>query len=220
MKNLVDYVLIVLVGSGLITCSWLRVIPYDLTETLGFITGAACVYLVVREDILNFPVGIANDIFFFILFFRARLFGDSFLQLVYLALGLQGWYLWLHGGRNRTPLRVTRAGHSTLLGLALIAFAATGGLAAVLWAVRGALPLLDAATTVLSLVAQYMLNKKYFENWFVWITADVLYVYVYLTRNLSLTALLYVGFILLCVVGVASWRRSLKSQNGAVAPAV
>jgi nicotinamide mononucleotide transporter len=166
--------------------------------------------LVVREDVLNFPVGIANDIFFFFLFYRARLFGDSALQLVYFALGLHGWYLWLYGGRNRTTLKITCAGRTTLLLLAVITLIATAGLALILWAVRGALPLLDAFTTVLSLVAQYMLNKKYFENWFVWIAADVIYIYVYLSRNLSLTALLYLAFLVLCIAGVRSWWRTIK----------
>ena len=216
MRKLLDYLLIILIGSALIICAWLRIIPYDLTETLGFVTGAACVYLVVREDVLNFPVGIANNIFFFILFFRARLFGDSGLQLIYIVLAFHGWYLWLYGGRNQTILLVTRTSRKTLLVLALMTLLGTGALASILWFVRGALPLLDAATTVLSLVAQYMLNKKYFENWFVWIAADVIYIYMYLNRSLGLTALLYLRFLFLCLGGVRSWRRSLKSRAAAI----
>lgn len=214
MRKTFDYLLIIVIGAGLIVSSWLHLVPYDLTETLGFVTGAACVYLVVREDVWNFPVGIANDIFFLFLFFRARLFGDSSLQLVYLALGLHGWYLWLYGGRNRTTLQITRANRKTLLWLGVITLIATAGLTLILWAVRGALPLLDAFTTVLSLAAQYMLNKKYFENWFVWIAADAIYIYVYLSRNLSLTAILYLAFLVLCIAGVWSWRRTIKATKG------
>jgi nicotinamide mononucleotide transporter len=218
LRRLLDYLLIIVIGTGLIVSSWLRFVPYDLTETLGFVTGAACVYLVVREDILNFPVGIANDIFFLFLFYRARLFGDSALQLVYFALGLHGWYLWLYGGHHRTTLQITRAGRTTLFLLAAITLIATVCLALILWAVRGALPLLDAFTTVLSLVAQYMLNKKYFENWFVWIAADVIYIYVYLSRNLSLTALLYLAFLVLCIAGVRSWWRTIKTSRDMARP--
>jgi nicotinamide mononucleotide transporter len=217
LRKLLDYLLIIVIGSALIASAWLKVIPYDLTETLGFVTGAACVYLVVREDVLNFPVGIANDIFFLVLFFRARLFGDSGLLLVYVALGLHGWYLWLYGGYDRTTLRITRASQTTLFVLALITLTATACLAFILWTVRGALPVLDAFTTVLSLVAQYMLNKKYFENWFVWIFADVIYIYIYVSRNLSLTALLYLAFLVLCFAGVRSWWRTIKS-SGVVRP--
>ena len=196
--------------------AWARLIPYELTETLGFVTGAACVYLVIREDVLNFPVGIANDIFFLILFFRVRLFGDSALQLVYVVLGLQGWYLWLYGGHNRTALRITRTPRKTLGLLALTAIIGTAGLAVTLWAVRGALPVLDALTTVLSLVAQYMLNKKYLENWLVWIAADAIYIYLYLSRHLSLTALLYLVFLFLCLAGFRSWWRTLYPSGKAM----
>ncbi|HYW74627.1 MAG TPA: nicotinamide riboside transporter PnuC [Pyrinomonadaceae bacterium] len=218
MRKLLDYLLIIVIGAGLVVSSSLRLVPYDLTETLGFVTGAACVYLIVREDVLNFPVGIANDIFFFVLFFRTRLFGDSGLQLIYVGLGIQGWYLWLYGGRDRTTLHITRARRSTLFKLSLITLIATGGLACVLWLVWGSLPLLDAFTTILSLVAQYMLNKKYFENWFLWIAADLIYVYIYLSRNLSLTAFLYLVFLLLCVAGVVRWWRTLNASEPDAAP--
>jgi nicotinamide mononucleotide transporter len=60
------------IGLALITASWRRWAPYSLTETLGFVTGAACVYLVVRQNVWNFPLGIANNIFFLILFVNAR----------------------------------------------------------------------------------------------------------------------------------------------------
>jgi len=82
--------------------------------------------------------------------------------------------------------------------------------------VRGALPVLDALTTVLSLVAQYMLNKKYLENWFVWIAADAIYIYLYLSRHLSLTALLYLVFLFLCLAGVRSWWRTLDASRKAM----
>jgi nicotinamide mononucleotide transporter len=219
LNKSLDYLLIIAISSVSIVASQLRLIPYELTETLGFVTGAACVYLVIREDVVNFPVGIANDVFFLVLFFRVRLFGDSALQIVYIALGLQGWYLWLYGGHNRTALRITHAGRRTLLALAIVTVVGTACLAIGLWAVRGALPLLDALTTVLSLVAQYMLNKKYFENWFVWIAADVIYIYVYLNRHLSLTALLYLIFLILCVAGVRSWWRAIGNQQTQAASA-
>ena len=88
--------------------------------------------------------------------------------------------------------------------------AATAGLYwFLLWA-RGSSPGLDAVTTALSLVAQWMLNRKYLENWLVWIAADVLYVYLYITRELYLTAGLYALFLVMCVAGYVSWRRSLR----------
>jgi len=88
------------IGSvALLTGSWLQVIPFSITEDLGFITGALTVWLTVVENIWNFPIGIANDIFFCVLFWQASLFADMGLQVLYILLGFQGWYLWLRGGQ-------------------------------------------------------------------------------------------------------------------------
>ncbi len=180
-----------------------------LTEVLGFITGAACVYLTLRENIWNFPLGLANNLFFLLLFLQGRLFGDAGLQIVYLILGMQGWYLWLHGGEGRTALRVTRS--SPKLSVLVVSFTAlaTAGLTIVFRQVKDAAPFLDAFTTVLSLGAQYLLNRKAIENWLVWLLADVIYIYLYLSRGLQLTAVLYAIFAGLCVAGFLTWRRSL-----------
>ena len=67
-------------------------------EILGFVTGAASVWLTVKSRISNFPVGIANSAFFLVLFATSRLWADSSLQVLYIALGFVGWWQWLHGG--------------------------------------------------------------------------------------------------------------------------
>src|SRR3712207_642753 len=110
-------------GLALIAASWRGLLPFDLTETLGFVTGAACVYLTVVENVWNFPVGIANNVFFLALFAGARLYGDAGLQVLYVALGFQGWYLWLRGGENHTALRVSRATPRTLVAVGAFAVA-------------------------------------------------------------------------------------------------
>src|SRR5215470_339155 len=81
----------------------------SVAELLGFVTGAASVWLTVLARISNFPVGIANSAFFLVLFASARLYADSGLQVVYIVLGLAGWWKWLHGGAGRGRLTVARS---------------------------------------------------------------------------------------------------------------
>ncbi len=76
----------------------------DWTEVAGFVTGAACVALVVRRSVWNFPVGIANNVLFLVLFTGAGLYGDAALQVLYIALAVLGWWAWLRGGPDRGPL--------------------------------------------------------------------------------------------------------------------
>jgi nicotinamide mononucleotide transporter len=82
----------------------------------------------------------------------------------------------------------------------------------ILLAVNGAAPLWDAVTTVLSLAAQYLLCRKRLENWIFWIAADIVYVPLYLSRALPLTAVLYGVFLLMCVVGVRDWWRKWRLE--------
>ena len=198
--------------------------PFSLTEALGFVTGALCVYLVVRENVWNFPVGIANSAFFLVLFAGARLYGDAALQVIYIALGFQGWYLWLRGGENRTPLKVERASGRLLAGVGAFVIAGTTGLTFFFRYINDSAPFLDAFTTALSLGAQYLLNRKAVENWWLWITADIVYIYLYAARGLQLTAVLYLVFLGLCVAGLRSWLRTMSVRGsetgGDAAPAL
>src|SRR5215470_2183070 len=104
----------------------------SVAELLGFVTGAASVWLTVLARISNFPVGIANSAFFLVLFLAARLYADSGLQVVYIALGFAGWWQWLHGGAQRSRLVVSRAGPLLLGGCLVFAAAATWGLTVLL----------------------------------------------------------------------------------------
>lgn len=215
MHKRLDLWLLMLVSATLVAASWRGWLPYGLTETLGFVTGAASVYLTLKLDILNFPVGIANDIFFLVLFVQARLYGGAGLQLVYLILAIHGWYWWLHGGPQRTALNVSRATRKQWAGVLAFVLCGTVGLTLILRAVNGSAPVLDALTTMLSLAAQYMLNYKLVENWLVWITADVIFIYLYRASELRLTALLYVIFLCLCIGGLVNWWRAWQAQEAA-----
>ena len=185
----------------------------DITEVLGFITGAVSVWLTVKQNVWNWPIGIANSAFYVIVFFHARLFADSSLNVLYVALGFLGWYWWLKGGEHRTALKVGRVSKLSALVLAAVGLAGTAGMAVFLASIHDSAPFLDALTTVLSLIAEYMLARKLLENWGVWITADVIYIGLYTYRSLYLTAILYALFLTMCIVGVVSWRRTWQAAQ-------
>jgi nicotinamide mononucleotide transporter len=182
-------------------------------EAFSFLTGAICVWLAVRENIWNFPIGLVNTATFCVVFFEARLYGDAALQIVYFILGVTGWYLWLHGGESRTRLNVARArpGELALVG-ALVALSTL-----VLWRtlhfVGGSASFWDAATTSMSLGAQWLLNRKRIENWILWIVVDAFYVPLYVSRGLLLTAVLYAVFLAMAVVGLTRWRALAQAPD-------
>jgi len=183
------------------------------TEVLGFVTGAACVWLAARQHVLNWPIGILNNVFFLILFWRAGLYADSLLQLVYAAIAIYGWWKWARGGPAGGALPASRTPPRMAMILTVLTVVATVALYAILRRfTTSTVPAGDAITTAMSLTAQFMLGRKLVENWFVWIAADVIYVALYCYKDLYLTALLYAIFIGMCVAGYRHWQRSIAGR--------
>lgn len=183
--------------------------PTSWVEVVGFVTGATCVVLVARQSVWNWPIGIANNLAFVLLFFGAGLFADAALQFVYIALAVSGWVLWVGGG-TQGPLVVTSTSRREWWWLGAVGVTAT---LAMTWfldtATTSVVPFWDAVTTVLSLLATWGQVTKRRESWFLWIAADVVYVPLYLYKDLVLTGALYLGFIALCVAGLRAWTRSM-----------
>lgn len=183
----------------------------NAVEVAGFLTGALSVWLAVKQSPWTWPAGIANAIVFFVLFWRARLYGDMALQLLFFTLCALGWYRWLFGGAGHTALPVSRLTARGIIGYSTGGLIATALFAPYLRSVGDASPWLDAITTVMSVEAQYLMTKKVFEHWYVWIAADVIYIWLYLERQLYLTSGLYAIFLAMCIAGLVEWQRSLRA---------
>lgn len=186
--------------------------PTSWAEVLGFVTGAWCVWLVGRQSAWNWPIGIANNLVWILLFATAGLFADSALQIVYITLAVWGWRNWVQGRAGET-LAVTGTTGTEWVWLAAAGIAGTGALMLLLdTATSSTVPFWDAVTTVLSLLATWGQATKRWESWLLWIAADLIYIPLYLHKGLTLTALLYAGFLLLCVRGLLAWRRSRATE--------
>jgi len=172
----------------------------------------------VRQNIWSWPTAIVNVVLYALVFYEAKLYADMGLQVIYFALSLYGWYEWLYGGRGHTELHVSRTPLKLWGLLAVIGVAAWLLLATITSRIPGAaLPYADAALVSVSLIAQYMLTKKYIENWLLWIVADMFYVGMFIMKGLRLTAFNYAIYLALAVLGYLSWR---KSQRQAATAAV
>jgi nicotinamide mononucleotide transporter len=179
-------------------------------EIAGFVTGAVSVWLYVRQNVWAWPVGIVNCLCWLMLFWSSRLFLDAGLQLVYIGLSLAGWYWWLRGGDEPGELPVARTGRREALALAGIGAAGILGLWWAMATVSDASPLPDAATTMVSLIAQYMLTRKLLGSWWCWIAVDIAYIIMYAGQHLYLTAALQPLFIGMCLAGWRRWRADLS----------
>jgi nicotinamide mononucleotide transporter len=189
-------------------------------EHVAVACGLANIYLTIRQNIWCWPVGVVMVSLYIYIFFGAKLYSDTGLQVFFLVMQFYGWYEWTRGGvehaRSLSAVRRLRRRGWILTSAGVLAgTAALGGV--MRHFTDAALPYPDAFTTMLSVIAQFQLTRKILENWTLWIVADVVYIGVYSIKSLYWTAGLYVVFLILCVLGYKEWRESMAADRAAAA---
>ena len=182
----------------------------DWLEPVAVAFGIVSVWLSTRQNILSWPTALVNVALYFVIFGQHKLYADMGLQVVYFALSLYGWYEWKYGGANRSELPVTRATwrHAAVLVPLGVIF---GSALAILLSrtTDASLPWVDSGATTTSLIAQWMMTRKLLQNWLIWVAVDVVYVAMFIFKDLYLTAGLYAVFLVLAAMGYVQWRRTL-----------
>jgi nicotinamide mononucleotide transporter len=177
-------------------------------EIIAVLLSASAVWLTVKQNLLCWPLGLVSVLMYSWVFFDVKLYSDMLLQLVYAVLQLYGWWQWTRGGVQHAGRQVSRLPGSQLL-LSLAVGSAGSLLLGYLMATHtdAAAPWLDAALTSFSLVAQVWMAQKRLECWPLWIALDVIYVGLFLSKDLYLTAALYAVFTALAIAGWRAWQR-------------
>ena len=181
-------------------------------EHVAVAFGLANVYLTVRQNIWCWPVGVVMVSLYIYIFYGAKLYSDTALQVFFLVMQFYGWYQWTRGpvrhARSLVPVTRLRA-----RGWALTIGGVVGGTALLGTTMHrltdASLPYPDAFTTTLSVIAQFLMTRKILDNWTLWIVADIVYVGIYTNKALYWTAGLYGVFLILCVQGYREWRRPI-----------
>ena len=186
-----------------------------ILQIVGVTLGLLYLWLEYKANIWLWVVGMLMPCVHSILYFKSGLYADFAMQIYYITAGLYGLAVWL-AGRKRTekPLKIAH----TPLRLALPLVVIYGALHATMYFVLvrftdSTVPFWDSMTTAMSMVAMWMLSRKYVEQWLVWLVVDAITVGLYLYKGIPLTAGLYMLYTALAFVGYLRWRRISASNE-------
>ena len=182
-------------------------------ESVAAALGILSVFFSTRQIVLAWPTSLLNNAMYGAIFFQHKLYALMALQGCFFAIAIYGWYQWLFGGAARTELKVSRIPRP--LGLLLLGTALAATL--LIWQVlrrytEDPAPLLDGFFFAVSLTAQWMMARKYFECWPVWVAINCVSVPFFLLQKSYPTMAQYAVFLVLAISGWRQWGRELQQR--------
>jgi nicotinamide mononucleotide transporter len=190
-------------------------VPFTWLELVAVVLSIAMVVCNMRVNPLGWPLAIVASLLYFALFWNSKLYGDASLQIFFVAISAWGWWQWLRGttadGHALRMQTLSRQGRITALAAVLISWPAIG------WFLKTYtdtdVPWWDAFPTAASIVGQWLLGRKYVENWPTWVVVNVVSVALFAYKGLWLTTALYVVFTVMALAGWRAWNRMLPGSK-------
>jgi nicotinamide mononucleotide transporter len=194
------------------------VMGYDMSyvEFFGTVCNILSVWLVARNKILNWPIGIIGVVLFAALYWQIQLYSDFLEQIYFLITGFWGWYVWAtstHRKENKSEITYLQKNMYILyvLSIGVLTYILGYGVTQLnnyfptYFPVEASYPYLDSFTTVLSFVATYLMIRRIVESWVLWIIVDCIGVWLYYVKGVHLVSLLYAVFLCMAVQGLLIW---------------
>ena len=216
----------------IVISSW---ISNNFIEIFGAVTGIVYVILEIRQTIWLWPVGIVSSAVYIWVFFTSKIYADMSLQVYYLAISILGWYWWAKGGTGRraksterngewengrdgekekSELQVTRLKFKTGLILTAVFILLYITMYLVLTRLTDSpVPVRDSFITSLSIVATWMLARKIYEHWYLWIVVNFVSAVLFLTRGLYPTFILYIVYGIMSFIGLREWKKTITIKK-------
>jgi nicotinamide mononucleotide transporter len=186
-------------------------------EVVAVLFAIAYLVLAIRENIWCWLcAGISTAIYVY-LYFVAKLYMESVLNVFYFAMAIYGWTVWRSGNGSGETIAVTRwAGTTHAVAAATIALLVSASGFLLSRYTDAAFPYIDSATTFAAIWATFLVARKVLENWWYWLVVDIVSIFIYWSRGLELTSLLFLLYVIMIPFGLIGWNRSWREQHGAM----
>jgi nicotinamide mononucleotide transporter len=199
---------------------FVKIFGYELSylEFAAVLTGFAAVYLASLGKVVNFYIGLINNVLYFFLFYQCHLYSMMVLQAIYFVISSYGIYSWTKPDANQQKIKITKLSVNQRIGLLIIIFST-----AIIWGFfiiklseifpqnieKPAFPLIDALLTMASIAGQILLTRKKIDNWAIWILVNIASIILYAVVGIYFTSILYVIFLLIAIKAFLEWRREM-----------
>lgn len=186
-------------------------------ELAAVLLAIAYLLLAIRQNIWCWFCAAISTAIYVYLFLDAKLYMESLLNIFYFVMAIYGWTVWYFGRSGNAELPVSIWPRSIHAG-ALLTIAATSMISGYLLDrfTDAAFPYIDSMTTWSAIWATFLVARKVLENWWYWLVIDAVSVFIYWARDLQLTSLLFVIYVILVPIGLLSWTQSYRNQSRAV----
>ena len=182
-------------------------------EMIAVLFAIAYLILAIQENILCWPAALVSTLIYVFLFFDVNLYMESALQIFYIIMAIYGWILWRHQADDNQDLHISVWPiHYHLIALSSLAILVAASAILLKNNTDAAYPWIDSFTTWGAVITTWMVARKILENWIYWLVIDSAALYLYIQRDLYLTAMLFVLYIILCFVGFHQWQKTYKLQ--------
>lgn len=207
-------------------------------EAIGTVFGLLCIWFASQEKTINYLFGLINVTLFAVIFFQIQLYGLLLLQLFFFCANVYGWYAWTRPNAEGDLLEVRWLSQKKMMitgaicvcAIALLTvyidpfFYALANIAVDALNLFGAglsepalepdaFPFWDSTMTVLSIVAQILMTRKYVENWILWVVINIISVGIYAMQGVYAMSLQYAILMFIAANGTREWARTAKRNQ-------
>lgn len=188
------------------------VLAQSWLEVIAVITAILYLVLAAKENIWCWFYGFISTAIYVYLFYDVALLSESVLNIYYLAMAVYGWWQWSNSDTHRAVKIRTLCydRHMMIIGICIVLVYPIGFAMEKLGA---SFPYLDALVALLAIAATWMTARKIFENWYYWLFVDSISIYLFWSKHMYLTAVLFVVYIVLIIFGIRNWKQLMKKQS-------
>lgn len=190
-----------------------------IVPIISALTGVTCVIFVSKQMMSNYFFGIINVGLYAYLAFKSRLYGDFMLNaFYYFPMQFIGLYMWTKAKDSDGDVKSKTLTNKGKIILTIVSIASIAAYSFILSLLGGNIPIIDATSTILSIIAQILMVRRYLEQWYLWVIVNIVSIIMWavsLTQGSGdmSTLLMWVIFLLNSLYGLYNWRKEHKKNT-------